>query len=81
MRFQITMNMPSRSGNSVHQIIGEHPANGLEELIDIISQADFIVVDEIYKDSEASRGMGNFYSVGKIALNPLFIGKIKVFMQ
>lgn len=81
MRFQITMNMPSRSGNSVHQIIGEHPAKTLEELVDILSQSDFIIVDEIYKDNDAARGMGNFYSVGKLAINPLFIGKIKVFSQ
>lgn len=79
MRFQITMNMPSRSGNSVHQIIGEHPAQSLEELAEEMSDSDFIIVDEIYKDSVASGGVGNFYSVGKIALNPLFIGKVKVF--
>jgi len=51
MRFQITMNMPSRSGNSVHQIIGEHPANSLGELVDDLSNSDFIIVDEIYKDN------------------------------
>lgn len=79
MRFQITMNMPSRSGNSVHQIIGEHPAQSLEELADEMRDSDFIIVDEIYKDSVTNGGAGNFYSVGKIALNPLFIGKVKVF--
>jgi hypothetical protein len=72
------MNMPSRSGNSVHQVIGEHPAKSLEELTDLLSHADFIIVDEIYKDNDAARGVGNFYSVGQIAINPLFIGKIKV---
>lgn len=81
MRFQITMNMPSRSGNSVHQIIGDHPARDLEEMVDIISRSDFIIVDEIYKDNDAGRGTGNFYSVGKLAINPLFIGKIKAFNQ
>lgn len=81
MRFQITMNMPSRSGNSVHQIIGEHPAKSLDALVEELSNSDFIIVDEIYKDNEAARGMGNFYSVGKIAINPLFIGKIKVLQQ
>lgn len=81
MRFQITMNMPSRSGNSVHQIIGEHPAQSLEELTDALSDSDFIIVDEIYKDNESVRGAGNFYSVGKIALNPLFIGKVKALQQ
>jgi len=75
------MNMPSRSGNSVHQIIGEHPAHTLEELVNELSNSDFIIVDEIYKDNDAARGMGNLYSVGKIAINPLFIGKIKVLQQ
>lgn len=78
MRFQITMNMPSRSGNSVHQVIGEHPAKSLEEMVDLLSHSDFIIVDEIYKDNDAVRGAANFYSVGQIAINPLFIGKIKV---
>lgn len=81
MRFQITMNMPSRSGNSVHQIIGDHPAKSLADLVDILSSSDFIIVDEIYKDNDSGKGYGNFYSVGQIAINPLFIGKIKVLQQ
>jgi len=81
MRFQITLNMPSRSGNSVHQIIGDHHANSLEELIDIMARSDFIIVDEIYKDNSHGHGAASLYSVGEIAINPLFIGKIKVFSQ
>ena len=79
MRFQITMNMPSRSGNSVHQIIGDHPAKSLSELIDVMSQSDFIIVEEVYKENDPNRT--SYFSVGDIAINPLFIGKIKVFMQ
>jgi hypothetical protein len=75
------MNMPSRSGNSVHQIIGEHPAQSLERFSEEMSNSDFIIVDEIYKDSASTGGAGNFYSVGKIALNPLFIGKVKALQQ
>lgn len=78
MRFQITMNMPSRSGNSVHQIIGEHPAKSLGELVEVLSNSDFIIVSEMYKDNDAPKGQGDFYGVGDIAINPLFIGKIKV---
>lgn len=77
MRFQITMNMPARSGSAVHQIIGEHPARDLGELVDILSNSDFIVVEELYKDNDPQRGLG-FFSAGQIAINPLFIGKIKV---
>lgn len=74
MRFQITMNMPSKSGHPVHQIIGEHPATSLDDFIYAISQEDFIMVDEIYKDSHT----GGHFSNGIVALNPLFIGKVKV---
>jgi hypothetical protein len=68
------MNMPSKSGHPVHQIIGEHPAETLEDFIYAMSQEDFIMVDEIYKDSHN----GGHFSNGIVALNPLFIGKVKV---
>ena len=42
-----------------------------------MSQEDFIVVDEIYKDNQT----GSMFSNGFVALNPLFIGKVKVFQQ
>lgn len=74
MRFQITMNMPSKSGHPVHQVIGEYPADSLEDFVLAMSEEDFIVVDEIYKDNQT----GGHYSNGMVALNPLFIGKVKV---
>ena len=77
MRFQITMNMPSKSGNPVHQVIGDYPAHSLEDFVEAMSQEDFIVVDEIYKDNQT----GSMFSNGFVALNPLFIGKVKVFQQ
>ena len=77
MRFQITMNMPSRAGNAVHQIIGEHPAASLNDFVTAMSGADFIVVEELYKDGDAGKHLGDYYSVGTIALNPMFIGKVK----
>ena len=76
MRFQITMNMPSKNGHAVHQVIGDYPAKSLEDFVYAMSQEDFIVVDEIYKDSHT----GNLFSNGMVALNPLFIGKVKVFI-
>lgn len=71
MRFQFTLNMPSRNGNAVHQVIGDHCAPSLSALLQAISTADFIVIEEHYRDGTTSR------SVGDIAINPLFIGKIK----
>jgi len=73
MRFYITMNMPSRSGNSIHQVIGEHRAASLEEFHEILNDVDFIVVEEFYKNQS-----GGFYSVGGIVLNTMHIGKVKV---
>lgn len=79
MRFQITMNMPARSGNSVHQIIADHPASDLHAFVDVISNTDFVIVNELYKDDTLPRSHSQYYSSqGELALNPLFIGKIKV---
>lgn len=75
MRFLITMNMPSRAGNPVHQIIGDSSARSLEEFLEELQESAFVVVREIYKDPES----GEFYPVGDVALNPNVIGKIKVF--
>ncbi len=86
MRFQFTLNMPSRGvresdlrdgyrstgQNLVHQIYGEHPASDLNALAKIISGVEFLIVEEFYRNKD-----GGTKSVGNIALNPLFIGKIK----
>lgn len=75
MRFHITMNMPSRAGNFVHNIIGEHSAKSLTEFLSVLADNPFVVVKEIYFD-EVSREM---YPVGDLAINPYWIGKIKVY--
>ena len=75
MRFQITMNMPSRSGNAVHQIIGEHPATTLEAFVRELSTNDFVIVEEFYRRAESR----SYDSHGQIAINHMFVGKIKPF--
>lgn len=75
MKFQLTLNMPSRAGNPVHQIIGESVARTLDEFVEMLSNSDFIIVKEIYKDQET----GEYYPVGDVAINPAVIGKIKTF--
>lgn len=77
MRFLLTMNMPSYSGNSVHQINAEYPVNSLEEFVKTLATNDFIVVEEFYKD----RNDGEYYSRGHVVLNHRYIGKIKVLGQ
>jgi hypothetical protein len=44
------MHMPSFGGHPVHQIIGDHPAKSLEDLVEEIGNSDFIIISEIYKD-------------------------------
>jgi len=75
MRFQITMNMPSRAGSPVHQIIGEFPAKSLEEFVEVLQDSVFLIVREIYRDAES----GQYYPVGDVAINPQWVGKIKIF--
>lgn len=75
MRFLLTMNMPVKSGAPIHQIMCEHPkAKTIDEFVAVLSQADFTIVDEFYKDNNSSL----YYNAGKIALNYRYIGKIKV---
>lgn len=75
MRFLVTMNMPSFSNNLVHQVNVEHAeSNSIEEFIAALTENDFVVVEEFYRDpttgTENSRGM--------LALNHRFVGKIKI---
>jgi len=73
------MNMPAKSGNSVHQIIADYPAKDLTDFVQALSHLDFIIVDEVYKNDSVPRSNPNYYSSqGPLALNPLFIGKVKI---
>lgn len=76
MRFLVIMNMPSYTGNAVHQMHVDHKAsNSLEDFVDALSNNDFVVVEEFYKD----RPDMDYYSVGDIAINHRYVGKVKVF--
>lgn len=77
MRFVFTMNMPSKNGGPVHQVFGEHPAESLDELLGIIATEDFLMVREYYMIRGHRDGERSLEPHGSIALNPLFIGKIK----
>jgi hypothetical protein len=73
MRFQITLNMPSRSQNLVHQILADAPFESLADFVDWCNDMQFIIVDEIYKDGLQTN------CVGQLAINTDVIGKIKIF--
>lgn len=74
MRFLITMSMPSSSGNLVHQINAEYPVNGLDEFVEALTQNDFVIIQEFYRDHTTKED----YSRGYVAINHRYVGKIKV---
>jgi len=80
MRYLFTMNMPSFAGNSVHQIIGDHPADSLDELLDDLNTNDFVTVVEVYKDATGKPHDSQYYLKGPIVLNCMHIGKVKEFI-
>jgi hypothetical protein len=77
VKFLITMNMPARSGVPIHQIICEYPANSVATFCDALENHDFIVVEEFYRNMEASGSTDAYYSVGLTAINHRYVGKIK----
>jgi hypothetical protein len=67
------MNMPSRKGELVHQVVCEYPTSSIEGFLEAVNDADFILVEEFYRKPDN----GGFYSVGMVILNTMHIGKIK----
>lgn len=76
MRFMFTLNMPSHTGNPVHQVIGEYPVKDLDQLLAKIASEDFLLVKQYYIQREQHSGRKFLEYRGEIALNPLHIGKI-----
>lgn len=76
MRFLITMNMPSKSGNAIHQIIAEHPAESIDEMREALESNDFIEIEEFYKNLQ-----GDYYSTGRVLINHKFVGKVRAFVR
>lgn len=77
MMFLYTMHMPSFSGHPIHQVIGEYPADSLEEMTRTVARSEFIIVREFYKSDTHSDG---YYEKGPVSLNCMNIGKIKEFV-
>jgi len=77
MRFIITMNMPSYGGSAIHQVMCDYPAKNLAEFCAALERNDFLIVDELYKNSKGGYGADPYYSVGYTAINHLHVGKIK----
>jgi hypothetical protein len=74
MKFSFTLNLPSKAGYSVQNVIGEvEGVNSVQELAETINNEQFIVVKEVYRNPE----MGTHFEVGTLILNTNMIGKIK----
>jgi|APFre7841882654_1041346.scaffolds.fasta_scaffold34825_3 hypothetical protein len=71
-RFLLTLNMPARSGQMVHQVTCEHYSEDIDTFTEMMNNWEFIVVEELYRDKE-----GQWYSVGPLSLNTAVIGKVK----
>ena len=56
MRLKITLNMPSKNDNPVHQILCSHPAETLDEFLGDLVDNGYVVVTEYYLDRESARG-------------------------
>jgi hypothetical protein len=74
MRFLVTMNMPSRKGEMVHQIVCRYPVESIESFLDVINESDFILVEEFYRKPDNA----GFFPVGMVIINTMHIGKVKV---
>lgn len=52
MLYKITLNMPSHSGNSVHLVFGEHPAETIADFMEEWRDQGYIIVHEHYKGND-----------------------------
>jgi len=74
MRFLITLNMPSRKGELVHQVVCEHQSGSMEEFLEALQENDFLLVQEFYRKADSF----GFFPVGPMILNTMHIGKVKL---
>jgi hypothetical protein len=77
MRFQITLNMPSHQGKSVHQITADFACDSLQQFCDALRENDFIVVREFYRLRDERTGLDTLHDKGEIIINCMHVGKVK----
>jgi hypothetical protein len=73
MRYEIIMNMPTKKGDLVHRLVVEHRSKNLVEIVNELTEFDFIIVEEFFPDDT----IGAYKSHGLAAINRRFVGKIK----
>ncbi len=80
MRFLVTMNMPSASGNSVHQVTVDHSAASVEQLCEILNTDIFIICRNFYRRTDNTGAM-YWEDRGEIILNSAHIGKVQAYLE
>lgn len=70
-RFKITLNMPSRRGGPIHQILCEHSAETIEEFMAQWRDEGYVIVDEFYNQDDGSLKLN-----GQIAITDAIGAKV-----
>ena len=74
---RVTHKGHAASRDALLAIIAEHPAKNLKSLMAVIQAEDFIMVNELYSNTNRDTGEKTLSMHGEIALNTGFIGKVK----
>lgn len=81
MRFLLTLNMPSMTGNMVQQIIVEHShAKTCADLTDILNESQFVNFTLWYRFQEPNEPH-KWDDRGSIVINTDHIGKVQLFVE
>jgi|GEM_PF-2384728 len=68
MRLKITLNMPSKSDNPVHQILCSYPCETLEEFLEDLVDKGFVIVTEYWLDNSRSEKTRQASSRGQLGI-------------
>lgn len=80
MKFLVTMNMPSRDGNEVHQMTLEYPCESVEELCVALNQKEFLTFRQLYRQKD-NYGETVWIDRGLLIVNSYHIGKAQEFVE
>jgi hypothetical protein len=69
------MNMPGNTGRPTHQVICDYPVKDIEGFTQALSNNDFLIVDEYYRDGQTQK----HFNAGELAINYRYVGKVKMY--
>jgi hypothetical protein len=79
VKIVITISIPSATGNSAQQIFCDFPAKNMREITQRLSDIDYLLVEQIFKDGIDNDGNIIWGTKGEVILNTMLIGKIQKF--